>query len=243
MIDMGFIEDIETIERNIPEDRQTLLFSATMPDSLIEMREKFTRNAKKIKTQIKVQEDVLRQYYCDVDYTMKFSLLVHLINQENPKLAIIFCNSRKYASAVAKNLQYNGINATELHGGLSQQRREDVMENFHKGITEILVATDVAARGLDIKNVTHIFNYNIPKTAEDYTNRIGRTARAGESGKAISLLSRDDYDSFRRITRFLSYEIEKTEVQDFRILPFRKYQQNQIRNFDGGRHFRRGSWS
>jgi superfamily II DNA/RNA helicase len=243
MIDMGFIEDIEAIERNIPEDRQTLLFSATMPDSLIEMRERFTRNAKKVKTQIKVQEDVLRQYYCDVDYKMKFSLLVHLINQENPKLAIIFCNSRRYASAVAKNLQYNGINATELHGGLSQQRREDVMENFHKGITKILVATDVASRGLDIKDVTHIFNYNIPKNAEDYTNRIGRTARAGESGKAISLLSSDDYDSFRRITRFFSYEIENTEVPDFRILPFRKYQQNEIRNFEGGRHFGRRSGS
>jgi len=243
MIDMGFIEDIEAIERNIPEDRQTLLFSATMPDSLIGIRDRFTRNAKKIKTQIKVQENVLRQYYCDVDHKMKFSLLVHLINQENPKLAIIFCNSRRAASAVAKNLQYNGINATELHGGLSQQRRENVMENFHKGITEILVATDVAARGLDIKDVTHIFNYNIPKNAEDYTNRIGRTARAGKSGKAISLLSRDDHDSFRRIIRIFSYEIENTKVPDFRILPFRKYQQNEIRNFEGGRHFGRRSWS
>ena len=243
MIDMGFVEDIETIERNIPKDRQTLLFSATMSDSLLEMREKFTKNAKKIKTQTKVRKDVLRQYYCDVDYKMKFSLLVHLINQENPKLAIIFCNSRRDASAVARNLRYSGINATELHGGLTQQRRENVMENFHKGMTKILVATDVAARGLDIKNVTHIFNYSIPKTAEDHTNRIGRTARAGESGKAISLLGRDDHDSFRRITRFFSHEIEKMEVQDFRILPFRKYQQNEIRNFEGGRHFRRMSRS
>jgi superfamily II DNA/RNA helicase len=243
MIDMGFIEDIETIERNIPEDRQTLLFSATMPDSLIEMRERFTRNAKKVKTQIKVQEDVLKQYYFDVDHKIKFSLLVHLINQENPKLAIIFCNSRRAASAVARNLRYNGINAAELHGGLSQQRRENVMENFHKGITEILVATDVAARGLDIKDVTHIFNYNIPKNAEDYTNRIGRTARAGKSGKAISLLSSEDYDSFRRITRFFSYEIENAQVPDFRTLPFRKHQQNEIRNFEGRRHFGRRSGS
>jgi ATP-dependent RNA helicase DeaD len=242
MIDMGFIEDIEEIERNIPKDKQTLMFSATMPDSLIRIREKFTRNAKKIKTQVKVSEDVLRQHYCDVDYKMKFSLLVHLINQENPKLAIIFCNSRRDANSVAKNLQFNGINATELHGGLSQQRREDVMESFHQGMTKILVATDVAARGLDIKNVTHIFNYSIPKSAEDYTNRIGRTARAGESGKAISLLSRDDHDSFRRIVRSFSYEIEKMEVQDFRILPFRKCQ-DETRNFEGGRHFGRRPWS
>ncbi len=167
MIDMGFIEDIEEIERNIPEKRQTLMFSATMPDSLIGMRDRFTRNAKKIKTQTNVREDILKQFYCDIEREMKFSLLVHLINQENPKLAIIFCNSRIDASAVARNLQYNNINATELHGGLTQQRRERVMEDFHRGITKILVATDVAARGLDIKNVTHIFNYGIPKNAED----------------------------------------------------------------------------
>jgi ATP-dependent RNA helicase DeaD len=243
MIDMGFIEDIELIEQNIPEDRQTLLFSATMSDSLIGMRDRFTKNAKKIKTQTKLGEDVLRQYYCDVDYKMKFSLLVHLINQENPTLAIIFCNSRRDASAVARNLQYNSINAAELHGGLSQQRREEVIENFHKGMIKILVATDVAARGLDIKNVTHIFNFNIPKKAEDYTNRIGRTARAGESGKAISLLSRDEHDSFRRIIRIFSYNIENMEVQNFRILPFRKYQQDEIRNFEDRRHFGRRSWS
>jgi ATP-dependent RNA helicase DeaD len=173
---------------------------------------------------------------------MKFSLLVHLLNQEKPKLVIIFCNSRRDTSAVARNLQYNGINATELHGGLTQQRRESVMESFHKGITKILVATDVAARGLDIKNVTHIFNYNIPRTGEEYTNRIGRTARAGESGKAISLLSRDDHDSFRRIIHCLSYEIEKMETSDFRILPFKKYHFEENRNFERRRYFGRNSW-
>ncbi|HKZ45703.1 MAG TPA: DEAD/DEAH box helicase, partial [archaeon] len=229
MIDMGFVEDIEDIERNIPEDRQTLLFSATMPDSLIKIRDRFTRNPKKVKTRTTVREDVLKQFYCDVDYTAKFSLLVHLIQQENPTLAIIFCNSRNDASSVARNLQYNNINATELHGGLSQQRREEVMEKFHEGVTRILVATDVAARGLDIKSVTHIFNYSIPRNAEEYTNRIGRTARAGESGKAISLLSRDDHDSFRRVLRSFSYDIEKMEVSDFRILPFRKHESYERR--------------
>ena len=239
MIDMGFIEDIGEIERNIPEDRQTLLFSATMPESLIEMRDRFTKNAKKIKTQTKVREDVLRQFYCDVDYKLKFSLLVHLINQEKPKLAIVFCNSRRDTNAVARNLQYNGINATELHGGLTQQKRESVMGDFHKGMTKILVATDVAARGLDVKNVTHIFNYNVPRTPEDYTNRIGRTARAGESGKAISLLSRDDHISFGRIIHTFSYDIKNMEVPNFRILSFRKYQQSENRNFERRRFFGR----
>jgi len=206
---------------------------------LMKIRERFTKNAKKIKTQIKVSDDILRQYYCDIDQQRKFSLLVHLINQEKPELTIIFCNSRRETDVVARNLQYNGINATALHGGLSQQRREDVMRDFHKGITRVLVATDVAARGLDIKNVTHIFNYSIPKNAEDYTNRIGRTARAGESGKAISLLCRDDHDSFRRIINSFSYDIEKMELSDFRILPFNKCQSHENRNFGERRFFRR----
>jgi ATP-dependent RNA helicase DeaD len=239
MIDMGFIDDIGVIERNIPKNRQTLLFSATMPESLMRIREKFTKNAKKIKTETKVRDDFLRQYYCDIDYKRKFSLLVHLINQERPSLAIIFCNSRREADLVSRNLQCNGINATVLHGGLSQQRREEVMESFHKGIKRVLVATDVAGRGLDIKNVTHIFNYSIPKDAEEYTNRIGRTARAGESGKAISLLSREDHDSFRRIINNFSYDIKKMEVSDFRILPFNKSQNYDNRNFEGRRFFRR----
>ncbi len=239
MIDMGFIDDIAKIERNIPKNRQTLLFSATMPDSLLRIRERFTRNAKKIKTKTKVEENILKQYYCDIDYKRKFSLLVHLIEQEKPNLAIIFCRTRRDSDLVARNLQDNGINATVLHGGLSQQRREKVMENFHKGITRFLVATDVAGRGLDIKNVTHIFNYNIPKNAEDYTNRIGRTARAGQPGKAISLLIKDDHDSFRRIIRNFSYDIKKMEVSDFRILPFNKYQSNRNRNFKTRRLFRR----
>lgn len=239
MIDMGFIEDIEKIERNIPKDRQTLLFSATMPDSLLRIRERFTRNAKKIKTKTKVEENVLKQYYCDIDYKRKFSLLVHLIEQEKPNLAIIFCKTRRDSDLVARNLQDNNINAAVLHGGLSQQQRERVMENFHKGRTRFLVATDVAARGLDIKNVTHIFNYSIPKNAVEYTNRIGRTARAGESGKAISLLVKDDHNSFRRIIRDFSYDIKKMEVSDFRILPFNRYQSNRNRNFKTRRFSRR----
>ncbi len=223
MIDMGFIDDIETIERNMPEERQTLLFSATMPEALMEIRDKFTKNAKKIRTDTKVREDILEQHYCDIDQTRKFSLLVHLINQENPELAIVFCNSRRDADAVAYNLQRNGVKADALHGGLSQNKREYTIGNFHKGIINVLVASDVAGRGLDIKNVTHIFNYSIPKNTEDYTNRIGRTARAGKTGKAISLLSNDDHESFRRIISRFSYDVKKMEVSDFRILPFNRY--------------------
>ena len=228
------------IERNIPKNRQTLLFSATMPENLIRITRRFTNNPKRIKTKTKVSENILKQFYCDIDYKKKFSLMVHLIKQENPKLAIIFCNTRREVDAVTSNLQDNGINARALHGGLTQNRREKEMESFYKGITKILVATDVAARGLDIKNVTHIFNYRIPNNSEDYVNRIGRTARAGESGKAISLLSRDDHESFRRIMTRYGYDVNKMPIGNFQILPFKKFYSRDNRNFRS-RRFSRGN--
>jgi len=231
MIDMGFVEAIEEIEKNIPKNRQTLMFSATMPENLMKISEKFTRNARKIKTNPKVRDDKLKQFYCDVKPEMKFSVLVHLINQEQPKLAIVFCNSRREVDEIAENLKENGINASALHGGLSQERREKTISNFHKGMIKVLVATDIAGRGLDIKNVTHIFNYRIPKNLEDYVNRIGRTARAGETGKAISILSREDYDSFRKIINKYSYDVSKMEVSGFKMLKFKKQSFKGIKRF------------
>jgi len=235
MIDMGFIEDIEEIERNIPKERQTLLFSATMPEDLIGITKRFMKDAKRIKTKTQISENILRQFYYDIDQGRKFSLLVHLIKEEEPKLSIVFCNTRREVDGITDNLKENGVNTKALHGGLSQARREKVMDDFHKGITKTLVATDVAARGLDIKNVTHIFNYRVPKNPEDYVNRIGRTARAGESGKAISLLSRDDHESFRKIMNKYSYDVNKIQIGNFKILPFKKSYSNDgaNRNFRG----------
>jgi superfamily II DNA/RNA helicase len=222
MIDMGFIEDIEMIEKQMPKERQTLLFSATMSPRLEDMRDRFTRNPKKIKTRNKVKEEFLKQYYCDIDPRNKFSLLVHLLNEEKPSLSIIFCNTRRTANEICSNLKFNKIHASVLHGGLTQDRREKTLEAFHRGEVKILVATDVAGRGLDIKNVSHVFNYNIPKDIEDYANRIGRTARAGKSGKAICLLSREDHGSFRKISNRYSYDVEKLVIKDFKRLPFKR---------------------
>jgi superfamily II DNA/RNA helicase len=222
MIDMGFIEDIEEIEKQVPKKRQTLLFSATMSSRLEDIRDRFTKNPKKIKTRNKVREEVLKQYYCDIDPRSKFSLLVHLINKEKPSLSIVFCNTRRTANEIYNNLRFNKVDAMVLHGGLTQDKRERTLEAFHKGKVRILVATDVAARGLDIKDVSHVFNYNIPNDIDEYANRIGRTARAGKSGKAISLLSREDHNSFRKATQKFSYDVEKLVIQDFKRLLFRR---------------------
>ncbi|MBN2203047.1 MAG: DEAD/DEAH box helicase [Candidatus Aenigmarchaeota archaeon] len=220
MIDMGFAEDIDDIEKGMPEDKQNLLFCATMPERLDRMKRRFTKNAKDIRTKIKVDESMLKQFYCNADRKSKFSLLVHLVKQENPELAMIFCNSRRETDMIAKNLKNQNIDAVAIHGGLTQARRERVLNDFHEGKVKVVVATDVASRGLDIKNVSHIFNYNIPKDAESFANRIGRTARAGEEGKAISMLSREDHDSFRRIVNEFSYDIKKLEIENLKMLPF-----------------------
>lgn len=232
MIDMGFAEDIDDIEKGMPKDKQNLLFCATMPERLDKMKRRFTKNAKDIRTKIKVDEKMLKQFYCNADRRSKFSLLVHLVKQENPDLAMIFCNSRRETDMIAKNLKNQNLNAVAIHGGLTQARREKVLNDFNDGKVRIVVATDVASRGLDIKNVSHIFNYNIPREAESFANRIGRTARAGEEGKAISMLSREDHDSFRKIVNEFSYDIKKLEIENLKMLPF------DTGRRDGGRNFR-----
>jgi ATP-dependent RNA helicase DeaD len=223
MIDMGFFDDMMRIAKKMPHERQTLLFSATMPDKLKHLRNRFSRNARSVTTSHKVAEDVLKQFYCEVSYTRKFSLLTHLLENERQGLSIVFCNARREADDVARNLKDSGINTKSLHGGMPQNKREKTMRQFHDKKIDVLVATDVAARGLDVKDVTHIFNYSIPMNAEDYANRIGRTARAGNSGIAISLLSRNDHDAFRKVQSTFSYDIEEMNAPSFKTLPFRKH--------------------
>ncbi len=218
MLDMGFFDDIKSIESKLPK-RQTLLFSATMPENLLSITRQITKDPLKVKTDTKVKKELLEQFYYDVHKQEKFSLLFHLIKLENIGLSIIFCNTRKEAETVYINLRKQNVKALLLHGGLKQNRREEVIRKFHEGKINVLVATDVAARGLDIKNVTHIFNYSIPNNSEDYVNRIGRTARAGKSGIAISLISKEDHESFRRVLNEYNFEIKKLKT-DFKKLNF-----------------------
>ncbi|MBI4174403.1 MAG: DEAD/DEAH box helicase, partial [Candidatus Aenigmarchaeota archaeon] len=207
MLDMGFIDDIKDIIHSLPRKRQTMLFSATVPDEIYFIAKRYMVDPVKIAAQRHVEKHKLRQFYYDVKSEYKLSLLQHLIEKESPSLAIVFCSTRTTTDIVARHLEQAGVEARAIHGGLTQARRTNVLEGFHRGRPHILVATDVAARGLDIKNVSHIFNFDIPKTADEYTHRIGRTARIGKEGKAISLLSAHDHEPFRKI--FGRFEIEK----------------------------------
>ena len=221
MIDMGFLNDIEDIADSIPKDRQTLLFSATMPRELVKITERLTDNAKKVATEIKVDENLLKQYYYEVQHSQKFSLLVSILEEEAPDSALIFCKTRRNTEKLKKNLRRNGIKAENFHGGLSQNQRERILDSFYKGKVRYLVATNVASRGIDVEHITHIYNYNIPATVPDYVNRIGRTARAGKSGIAISLVTENDRRNFKDIRRQYDYKIEKLVKEEFNRLPFK----------------------
>ncbi len=204
MFDMGFYQDVEHIISNCPKDRQTMMFSATVSADIDHFAKKHTHNAKIISVSGNVDPSKLKQRYYDVPDSLKFSLLVQLLKKEKSKLVMVFCNTRGNADFVAKNLQKQGINASVIHGGLDQKKRLRIIEDFHKKQINVLVCTDVAARGLDIKGVTDVYNYDIPKDPVEYVHRIGRTARAGREGEAINILASRDYDNFRKITSKLS---------------------------------------
>lgn len=222
MLDMGFINDIEKIIRACPKERQTLLFSATIPPQLKKLSSRYLINPIDIKAKKYVDPSKLKQVYYNVNKNARISLILHLFN-ENPGLSMVFCNTRKMVDFVAKNLRLNKVKAIAIHGGLKQSKRMNIMEQFNNGKVDALVCTDVAARGLHIDNVSYIYNYEIPKDPIDYVHRIGRTARAGESGKVINLLCEYDYDNFSRLTNeYRSFVIDKIEVSQFKkIFPVR----------------------
>jgi len=207
MFDMGFHKDVELILRECPKERQTMLFSATISSEIDYLAKKYTKNAVEFSVDNYVDTTKLKQIYYDVPTHLKFSLLVHLLKKETSDLEMVFCSTRRNVDFVTDNLKNLGINAKAIHGGLPQNRRLRILSEFHEKGTKVLVCTDVAARGLDIKGVSHVYNYDLPKTSDDYIHRIGRTARAGKIGKAISLLASRDYENFGMITRDESLNI------------------------------------
>jgi ATP-dependent RNA helicase DeaD len=206
MLDMGFIDDIKRIISQMPSKKQTMLFSATMPDEIVYIAKRFMKESVKISGEKHISHKLLKHYYYDTKNDEKLSLLEFLIKKEKPHLAMVFCGTRHVTDFVANELYKANIEAKAIHGGLGQDSRMKILEGFHRGKPHVLVATDVAARGLDIKDVSHIFNYDIPKTVEDYTHRIGRTARFGKEGETISLLSKEDHEHFRKIIQYIDVQ-------------------------------------
>ncbi len=209
MVNMGFREDIETILSDSPAERQTVLFSATMPGPILEIARTYQKNAEMIRV-VKKELTVpkIEQYYYEVSPKNKEEVLSRLLDMYNPKLSLVFCNTKKQVDELTSNLQGRGYFAEGLHGDLKQMQRDRVMNSFRNGKTDILVATDVAARGIDVDDVEAVFNYDVPQDDEYYVHRIGRTGRAGREGRAFTLVVGREVFKLRDIQRYCNTKIK-----------------------------------
>lgn len=200
MLDMGFLDDIEKIIQAVPAERQTLLFSATMPKEILKIGEKFMVNPQIVKIKAKeLTTDLVDQYFVKTKEFEKFDIMTRLIDVQAPELTIVFGRTKRRVDELSRGLEARGYNAAGIHGDLTQQRRMNVLRKFKNGDLDILVATDVAARGLDISGVTHVYNYDIPQDPESYVHRIGRTGRAGQNGISVTFVTPNEIGYMRTI--------------------------------------------
>ena len=217
MLDLGFRKDIEFILKHCPAQRQTLLLSATIPDDILKLAKRFMYDPLEVWTAAeKMTVDTVEQHYFVCDSREKMPILLKLLETENPQLAIIFCGTKMGAKRLAERLNRLYISAREIHGDLHQSRREKIMSAFRKGKVKLLIATDVASRGIDVDNITHIINYDIPYKIEDYVHRIGRTGRIGRSGKAYTLVSREEGQYLTEIELLINKEINRMHYEDLK---------------------------
>ncbi|WP_284141754.1 MULTISPECIES: DEAD/DEAH box helicase [unclassified Virgibacillus] len=213
MLNMGFIDDIREILKSIPEERQTLLFSATMPKEIRDIATNLMKNPKEIKVKAKeMTVENIDQSFIEVPERYKFDTLTNHLDINDPDLAIIFSRTKKRVDEISEGLQSRGFRAEGIHGDLTQGKRMSVLNKFKQGRLDVLVATDVAARGLDISGVTHVYNFDIPQDPESYVHRIGRTGRAGRTGAAISFVTPREIAHLRLIE-----QVTKSKMK--RIMP------------------------
>ncbi len=216
MLNMGFIEDIETILKEVPGERQTMLFSATMPVAIQNLARRFMKNPEFIKIQTReVTVPNTEQHYIEVQEKQKFDVLCRLLDLHSPKLAIVFGRTKRRVDELHEALHKRGYSAEAIHGDLTQSKRDSVMQNFRRGTTEILVATDVAARGLDISDVSHVYNFDVPQDPESYVHRIGRTGRLGKAGIATTFVTTRELYHLRLIENTTKRKIIRQQPPTF----------------------------
>ncbi|MDU3214263.1 MAG: DEAD/DEAH box helicase [Negativicoccus succinicivorans] len=213
MLNMGFIDDINKIVSATPEERQTLLFSATMPNAIRELADKFLTEPEHVTMKMKeVTIDLIDQDYIEVPERQKFDVLCRLLDMQDPTLAIIFGRTKRRVDEVTEALKKRGYTAEGLHGDLSQAKRDKVMRQFRENTIDLLVATDVAARGLDISGVTHVYNYDMPQDPESYVHRVGRTGRAGQAGLATTFVVPREMEHLRAIEHLIRRRIARRAI-------------------------------
>ncbi|GGD73783.1 DEAD/DEAH box helicase [Paenibacillus nasutitermitis] len=210
MLDMGFMEDITSILSLVPENRHTMLFSATMPHNIQRLAQQFLKNPEHVSViPTQISAPLIEQAYIEVHERQKFDALSRLLDMESPELAIIFGRTKRRVDELSEALQKRGYSADGLHGDLSQNQRDNVMRKFRDGSIDVLVATDVAARGLDVSGVSHVINFDLPQDPESYVHRIGRTGRAGKEGTAWSFVTPREIDHLHFIEKVTRHKIAK----------------------------------
>ncbi len=213
MLDMGFRDDIELILKKIPQKRQTLLFSATLPQPIIDISKRFQNKPEFVRVEYaELTVPQIEQSYIEVKEREKLDVLCRLIDIADPHLSIIFCNTKRRAEELAGKVKARGYRAEELHGDMKQSQRDRVMNGFRKGSIEILIATDVAARGIDVEDVDMVINFDVPQDVEYYVHRIGRTGRAGKSGRAVTFVAPKDFTKLREIQHYAKIQIPRIPV-------------------------------
>jgi ATP-dependent RNA helicase DeaD len=220
MLDIGFRDDIKRILSHITVPHQTAFVSATLTDDIKRLAMQYANEPVEVNvSHDELTVDEVTQSYLTVDAWDKYRLLMAVLEKEDPRLAIIFCNTKHSARRLAKRLYGDGVNAREIHGDLVQEKRERVMEKFRKHHIKLLIATDLAARGIDVQGISHIINYDIPDDPHVYVHRIGRTARMGSFGKAMSLVTRQQGDQLTAIEQLINKEIPQERIEGFEARP------------------------
>jgi len=212
MLDMGFQDELEAIIDFLPKKRQNLLFGATIPRALTKMCDRYNIDPETIRIEQTEHTRNLNAKYMNVERNEKLSTLYTLLKERDRELSIVFCQTKNTTRWLADKLRKNDIDAQELNGDMSQNQREKTLEKFENGKIKVIVATDVAARGIDVDDVTHVFNYDVPDKADTYTHRIGRAGRQGRKGEAITLLEKNDHQKFRKIKNKLDIPRAKEEL-------------------------------
>jgi len=241
MLDMGFVNDIKKIVAILPKERQTLLFSATYSDAIKKLSNQFLKSPKLIEVaRANTSSEIVKQAIYHVDKTRKHELLRHLIKEGKWQQVLVFTRTKHGANRLSGQLEKDGITSAAIHGNKSQNARTKALADFKKGSVRVLVATDIAARGIDIDQLPHVVNFELPNVSEDYVHRIGRTGRAGNTGEAISLVCVDEDEFLRNIEKLINKDIPKVWVKGFKPDPSIKAEPINMGGNRGARNKPRG---